>query len=99
MRGFRRIDREEFDTLFFVAALAFDLCSLALLMSFGAVVHSCLICVGTSCGVSRASEGHSQGALTMGMESRTSRTVSIKGDPCYRIEQSMMSNGTPKLRL
>lgn len=64
-RGFRRIDRE-LDAFFF----AFALCSLATFMSFGAVVRSCLTCVGTSCGLPWVSEGQSQGALTMGTESR-----------------------------
>lgn len=82
MRCFRR---EELDAFFFAAALAFDLCSLALFMSLGAVVRSCLICVGTSREVAWTSEGQSQGALTMGTASRTSRTASDKGDPRYTI--------------
>lgn len=98
MRAFRRTDREELDTFFFATALAFDLCSLALFISLGADVWTCLICVGTSCGVSWVSEGQSQGALRMGTESRASRTVSNTGDPRYGIEQGM-SHGTPQLQL
>lgn len=95
-RGFRRTDREELDTFFFAAALAFDLCSFALFMSFGAVVRSCLICVGTSCRVPWVCEGQSQEALTVGMDSRMSRIVSDKGEPCCAIEEGM-SDGTPQL--
>lgn len=97
-RGFRRTDRDELDTFFFAAALAFDLCFFALFMSFGAVVRSCLICVGASCGVPWVSEGQSQGALTVGMDSRMSRIVSDKGEPYCAIEEGI-SNRTSQLQL